>query len=1424
MKQRFSFFARMHGRIYIALRHINIEGSFQLIVIGLFFTLNATAQNPMLPLPNNQYVYFDGTGNQSIIKSLPIHNFQMSDGTTLIPTDENMLQAAYEENNELFLYYRGQPAKYCQTIVPDKNGDILFFIVDNNIYNKNGESFFNTAINDFLNNYPLMEYDEYSYLLNGTIDGSEYFDQNDVFENSNTNRFPSIGHYVFDPNLLVVPINGTCNEFILFYYFQLYIESGGFVLPHVMYRKIKILSNDNAYIYPAKTLIYSNNSSCCNANKRVSIASTNYRSQFNDILLFVRFWDKIYTFSIGSDFCENTPTPKEFFLGLDINSSFCAEMEVRHYNNFGYLLTIPVFSDLNNDLIYRGILFPVDYNLFPIHSYSGSESMENITYPTPLLSNYFKVPFNNETFPRGMEYSPDGNTLFLTYTNPNTIKYLSNPLGYVISGIPDWTNYLYNLSGLNTNHQYSMIEKGADNKIYLPFYDNNSGNSGITCIQSPNNINLPEISYDFFNNIDCFYSNNYGNPLYQESKKTILLSNQIDNFNWNEFYNSIPQECCVQYFMYNEINNSFSPLIVYENDNIVVKSGYNGTWSPTNNPFINNPTEIFIKNDLIIERGAKVIIQDLTFRFNESKGVYLNNGINNKGAELILNNSVLTAFNACNIENTIWQGVTLNGSYYSQSPISFTTQPRIVLLNNSMVEYAQNGIYAGLGGIVQANDTRFKDNITAVRMFNFQGTQYSYFKNCTFNTTSQLYAKNVNPISFINLWYCHGVKFYWNIFENISSQPSERGVGILSTGSNFTVKGKCNLSSINGNCSENEITPNLFKELDLAIKASIGTYIYLDKNRFVNNHKGVFLQAYEGTVNVTRNYFDVGSSVPDYSYGLYLHGCTNYKVDENTFENGVSGMFVNNCGPIQNKAYKNTFRNFTDNAPAFTALYKNNDNGDCFGCDGRYGTEVKCNTFLNNKYNICIIGTNQYFSNISRLQGEGTSQNTSPANNWLDHSSTLQESDFYVRQSDVNYMYFYPQNNGINYNYMLQAYTISTISNIEVPNVSPSCPSRLTSPISITNLNTRLQTLNQEISDKQSELDQLIDNNNTEYFLDYIEILKPNNFNTLYNQLMQVAPYLSDTVLIAFMTSPINKPAHKKNVVEACSPLPNDVRRYINQMNINQNFKDQLLALQTGTNPREEKEYVIIELTKDRAEILKSIMETAMGNDSVPEVRDSLRNIMALEGDMSNKLNYLRLLFDMSYYKEATDLANNIQAEINYYPEPRRTEIEQSLFLNRLMISSLQTDIHDTISLRLWWAVYNNKRYIQTIANNPTHRDCALAQALLNVTGQGNYIEEILLPEPSTLRSMSANVINNNSTQTNSYLSIYPIPADEIIIIESNMELTGEIVIFNTLGQVEKRIIADKSLKVIIPVNELKNGLYYLKYNNIIKTISVSKQ
>jgi hypothetical protein len=348
---------------------------------------------------------------------------------------------------------------------------------------------------------------------------------------------------------------------------------------------------------------------------------------------------------------------------------------------------------------------------------------------------------------------------------------------------------------------------------------------------------------------------------------------------------------------------------------------------------------------------------------------------------------------------------------------------------------------------------------------------------------------------------------------------------------------------------------------------------------------------------------------------------------------------------------------------------------------------------------------------------------------------------------------------------------------------------------------TSIDSLKDALEYRQNYYSALVDNGNTDYLLSLIQNLQPNNFNFAYNKLMNASPYLSDTVLIRFMIHPINKPPFKKDVVLANSPLPIRVRPYIDQMNVNQNFKNQMWAAQTNNNNAR------VELENELANRDFGInnkfgdLVLYVLSDTVPEKTDSLLNYALLKGTLNERIITSPLFIGKERYADAqTNLS-----EVNYLNTDGNQQIVDFIQLQQLQMQLNQTP--DSLRNGI---ILQNENWLNTIAFDTNHFCMSDALNLLEESHDTLYPRYVYVADEIGTRF--AKVINKESAECS--MIINPNPANSFVnvqIIDSDSlddlqllfcDITGKII------SVYENVALTNFIN--IDLKSKKPGVYYL--------------
>ncbi len=1340
-----------------------------LLFASIIFCIQVSAQNQSMMLPFsginsvNQYegckvINFSNPSN-SIISELPKHTFYAF-GVQGRPHVEADLQNSNISMNEKYL---GQHPMFAQNVVHDKDGNLLFFIVDNNIYNKNGEAFLKLDENGYA-----YSNDMYSYLLDGVVDPSANLFPSvigDLFDGSTMNRFSvEVNHVALDPEIIVFPIKNECYKYGLIYSFFKSNATGNST--EIFYRTLKYIDEDKIILSDPIALsnYFSVPTGCFNESNR-NLAISEYREDYNNYLLFVRFFDGFNIFPINDAGVIDFANMKDYIIlspedgyDDDLNTfQYSSEMEViksndddYYYVAMGTCLGAINSSDAEVDFI------KLNYVNLTVQSKWNKHLPKNGATTDP----YFKE------LVKGLEFSPDGNYLYVTYKGQEELYYFN-----VNSGEYSNLSYVSNPS----DFQYSEIELGRDNNLYYLYSNDGETVGGVSRLKYPDNPNPSNWEADLFseeiNNL--YFSHDYLlGGTYNGDSKTLLFADQIDGSDYAAYYETIDNQCCIDHIYY----STWPSLSVFN------QNPSTWTWSPgtENNPFHDNNGVIQINEDVEIPSGKEIIIKNLKFKFNNNKKVIVK-----PGAKLVLDNSVFTSVDDCE-QSVFWQGIEVQGDP-SKSQYPKSNQGYVEVINGGIIENALIGINApahkyvidpvttgiGGGGIIFARGATFKNckvdvNIETYTNFNPNNTSQQipnacYFANCIFKTDGLLNDPSVKPEAFVTLCGVQGVNFFANTFQNLDPQNymvTERGIGIKSMDAGFTVNHLCTYSTVP--CSNYQ--QNTFEGLYYGIYSqNINSLnrISVNDSKFLNNNRGIYLSGIYN-YSVTSNTFDVGATevvttlsttftggtVPLYEtykgYGLYLENTTTFDVQENEFystHNGAYGSLVWKSGTTIKELYNNTYHDLV------VGTLASGDNS---------GLQIKCNKFIND-ISYTDIGIT---SGAIALNQGSCGSITSPAGNIFSHPCIGDFDDIMANSGVTQFIYNYHSYDAT----MPQCYTpiIVTPYDCGYAYSSSACPSKLNTG----NTQTQLLAVIDNSNTQLITLNAMFDGGSTQNLLN--KVFSDTSSAELEKVLMAATPYLTDTVMLATLSRTDTLTSEQiGEVFVPNSPLTTKVYNKLNTISLLTEIKNRIDSAQIGVSARDTLEKQIATISKQRslaiAELTRIYMDDTTGN-AISDMISFLDT--QTDKDSKNLLvqAYLQNGQDTSAKTLLAQLPKQTTEDLNFY----------NLYNLLADLSIAGNTVFDLTS--------SQKQTIENIATSNTMVN-SNARAILTMVDSVKYpeiIEELIVPNAYTLSgTLSANPLCGGSHIANDSIVLLDTTLMEVHIVKPALTDTAGKFLFN---------------------------------------------
>ena len=383
----------------------------------------------------------------------------------------------------------------------------------------------------------------------------------------------------------------------------------------------------------------------------------------------------------------------------------------------------------------------------------------------------------------------------------------------------------------------------------------------------------------------------------------------------------------------------------------------NTTWS----------SEMYIPIPVTVDPSTTLTITG-TYHFGKEGKIIVR-----PGGKLVVDGGTLTS--ACDGE--MWQGIEVVGDRTKSQTAA--NQGVVELKNGAVIENAWCGIRTGLredsvtyattGGIITADSAVFKNNRHSVVINSYAHTTPSgnistysaSFTRCSFTIdANNLFASNNTAFAeHVRLWDVKWIPFKGCVFENRTTDLLFNGRGIYAEDAGLLINTYCAVNyQADCKCPATYADSCTFYGFATAVEVNTSGNPYavtVNQAQFSGNGTGVRING-NNFATVTRCTFDQTTwpeSVRD-NYGLYLNGCTGYKVEENTFMrtsyptgplaiDNSTGICVKTSGITNNSLYRNNYEKLTK------GIHVVGQNG-----HGSMGLCMTCNHFSQGKYDIYI--------------------------------------------------------------------------------------------------------------------------------------------------------------------------------------------------------------------------------------------------------------------------------------------------------------------------------------------------------------------------------------------------------------------------------------------------------------------------------------
>jgi len=343
---------------------------------------------------------------------------------------------------------------------------------------------------------------------------------------------------------------------------------------------------------------------------------------------------------------------------------------------------------------------------------------------------------------------------------------------------------------------------------------------------------------------------------------------------------------------------------------------------------------VFSLDDIVVEPGNTLTITSTVYMGSEARFII------KPGAEVIIDEGIITNYKFCGHENLHWPGFQVwgnrNASQYTV-PGQTCAQGKLIL-NGATIENAVTAVDLWkpgendmTGGIIDATDAIFLNNAKSIHALNYRNFNpynpnqeldyYGAFKNCTFSLNDQ-YLSGKTFYKHVDLDRVKGIKFYGCSF---SLAPGLEGVsewndGIAAYDAGFRVMPVCTSSTIP--CQEYDSCrfTGFYNAIKATSESQVVRTFFVNSAVFSNNTYGVHVSRVNNEV-VVFSRFNIGNNrsqdllcctgAP--GTGIYAEHSTGFAFEENTFTKAIGaeegnniGIWINTTG-AQDEVYKNYF-------------------------------------------------------------------------------------------------------------------------------------------------------------------------------------------------------------------------------------------------------------------------------------------------------------------------------------------------------------------------------------------------------------------------------------------------------------------------------------------------------------------------------------
>ncbi len=784
--------------------------------------------------------------------------------------------------------------------------------------------------------------------------------------------------------------------------------------------------------------------------------------------------------------------------------------------------------------------------------------------------------------------------------------------------------------------------------------------------------------------------------------------------------------------------------------------------------------------NVIIEPGASLTITSMLYMHPETRIIV------KRGGRLNIDQGTVTS---AGFEN-FWTGIEVWGNSSQRQLVmhqGVMHQGWVRIVNGGSVRNSEMGIYTNrmdattggwvsgyTGGIVQGNNASFVNNKVSLQFFPYNFPSVSGFSSSEFITDDGLHGGAPDDWM-VEITGMNGVKFSACRFLNQSVNHEYFKNGIRIVNSYVKIGGQCTSTALP--CQEWEYSR--FERLYYGIYAtavSTSRFVDIQRTEFKNNFRGLYLGGITNALVLSNRFMVNSPFVANGGYGMYLDVCTGYWVEDNHFiGQGASwigiGLIVNNSGTAPNEIYRNWFENLQKGISAQGVNRHPRLN---------QGLQILCNEFINCGADLLILpslmpeggtGWGQPSpitqGGIAPHQGANMPNvHTAMAGNLFDIHSSIPDGDFDdINNQAEHIIYYYPSLSDDERVFPVDI-TLNTVHRQAVEflpdNVwtfEAGCP-----PTIDDNGGTIRQELlyaaghwSAQASQAEEQLTALIDAGNTEELQWEVYMATNPEAMQIYNELMALSPYLSDTVVSnAIFKDDVLVNAMLRDIMVAnphTAKSP-ELMEMLDQrwVPLPEFMKEQVLQGRNIVTTREALEANLAQYELNHSVALSKLARFYHNNP------DSLGWLYSLHNDAMLGYKHAFSLLQHGMALQGMEVLNNMAVQLcpsGLTPEKHTWMVENYSLLVALLEQESGITKPGSAEIAQAWAIHDNASGLPA----------AYARGLLQVWGLIEYQEPILHPETYKSATGKAVVLAGCRAEGNLLLSVRPNPARDYLII-----------------------------------------------------------